>query len=91
MVDEIVHPGGFAIANNCSVREPVLAQAIVDHTPMAFGTFELVVNNAVIPRDKTFENTEFKNFQAAPGLHLLGASYVNVRMGLSLRPSNGGG
>ncbi len=76
VVDEIVDAGGIAIANTCSVAEPQQAQAIVDDAVTAFGTVDIVVNNAGILRDKTFANVTFENFQAVLDVHLMGSVYV---------------
>ncbi|HNE35079.1 MAG TPA: SDR family NAD(P)-dependent oxidoreductase, partial [Microthrixaceae bacterium] len=53
VVDEIVAAGGEAVANHDSVATPEGGKAIVDAAVEAFGTVDIVINNAGILRDKT--------------------------------------
>lgn len=76
VVDEIVAAGGVAIANTCSVSDAAEARGIVDDAITAFGTVDIVVNNAGILRDKTFANVTLENFQAVLDVHLMGAVHV---------------
>lgn len=76
VVDEIVAAGGVAIANTGSVAIEKEARGIVNAAIDAFGTVDIVVNNAGILRDKTFANGTMENFRAVLDVHLMGAVYV---------------
>ncbi|MEM7366460.1 MAG: SDR family NAD(P)-dependent oxidoreductase [Pseudomonadota bacterium] len=76
VVDEIVADGGIAVANTGSVAIEQEARSVVDTAIEAFGTIDIVVNNAGILRDKTFANGTMDNFRAVLDVHLMGAVYV---------------
>lgn len=75
-VDEIVSLGGTAVANTNTVAEFESAQCIIEDAVSAFGTVDIVVNNAGILRDKTFTNMTMENFHAVMDVHLMGSVYV---------------
>ncbi|MDK1023513.1 MAG: SDR family NAD(P)-dependent oxidoreductase [Gammaproteobacteria bacterium] len=76
VVKEIIRLGGEAIANTASVAEVEGAQSIIDAAVDAYGTVDIVVNNAGILRDKTFANMTLENFRAVMDVHLMGTVYV---------------
>ena len=76
VVDEIVADGGVAIANTGSVAIEQEARGIIDTAMEAFGTVDIVINNAGILREKTFANGTMDNFRAILDVHLMGAVYV---------------
>jgi len=76
VVAEIEAAGGTAIANYDSVSEPASAAAIVEGALMAFGTVDIVINNAGFLRDKSFEKIELADFDAVLKVHLQGGVYV---------------
>jgi NAD(P)-dependent dehydrogenase (short-subunit alcohol dehydrogenase family) len=76
VVDEIVAAGGEAVANHDSVSTPEGGKAIVDTAVEAFGTVDIVINNAGILRDKTFHNMTPDLLEPVIAVHLLGAFYV---------------
>lgn len=76
VVDEIRQAGGEAIANTASVVDEKGAQSITDDALEAFGTIDIVVNNAGILRDKTFGNVTLENFKAVFDVHLMGSVLV---------------
>src|SRR5687767_15484958 len=51
VVAEIVASGGEAIANGASVADKAGAQSIVDDAVKAFGTVDILINNAGVLRD----------------------------------------
>jgi NAD(P)-dependent dehydrogenase (short-subunit alcohol dehydrogenase family) len=75
-VDEITAAGGEAVASYDSVATPEGGAAITQTALDAFGTVDIVINNAGILRDKSFVNLEFENLQAVLDVHLMGAFYV---------------
>ncbi len=76
VVDEITAAGGEAVADHNSVATVDGGQAIVQAALDAFGTVDIVINNAGILRDKTFHNMTPELVEAVIGVHLLGAFYV---------------
>ena len=75
-VDEIKAAGGEAVANYDSVATPEGGAAITQTALDAFGTVDIVINNAGILRDKSFANLAVPDIRAVIDVHLLGAFYV---------------
>ena len=76
VVDEIKAAGGQAVANYDSVAEAKSAANIVRTAVDAFGTVDIVVNNAGVLRDKTFHNMTTEDFDFVVKVHFLGTAYV---------------
>lgn len=76
VVEEINSAGGKAIANKASVSDRAGAQSIVDDALNAFGTIDIVVNNAGILRDKSFKNMTLDEFDLVLDVHMRGTAYV---------------
>jgi NAD(P)-dependent dehydrogenase (short-subunit alcohol dehydrogenase family) len=77
VVDEIVEGGGEAVANYDSVSTRDGGAAIVQTALDAYGTVDIVVNNAGILRDKSFANMTLDEVDAVLDVHLKGAFYVS--------------
>jgi len=73
---EINDLGGEAVADTNSVATPDGGKAIVQTALDAFGTVDIVVNNAGILRDKTFHNMTPELLEPVIDVHLKGAFYV---------------
>jgi NAD(P)-dependent dehydrogenase (short-subunit alcohol dehydrogenase family) len=73
---EINDLGGEAVADTNSVATPEGGKAIVQTAVDAFGTVDIVVNNAGILRDKTFHNMTPELLEPVIDVHLKGAFYV---------------
>jgi NAD(P)-dependent dehydrogenase (short-subunit alcohol dehydrogenase family) len=76
VVDEIKAAGGEAIANYDSVSSREGGQSIIESALGAFGTVDIVVNNAGILRDKSFANMTLDEVDAVVDVHLRGGFYV---------------
>ena len=76
VVQEIIDLGGEAVADTNSVATPQGGEAIVKTALDAFGTVDIVVNNAGILRDKSFHNLDQSMIESVIQVHLLGAFYV---------------
>ena len=76
VVEEITAAGGVAIANKASVSDRDGAKSIVDDAVAAFGSVDIVVNNAGILRDKSFKNMTLDEFDLVIDVHLRGSAYV---------------
>src|ERR1700751_5194429 len=77
VVEEIKAAGGQAVANYDSVATPEGARAIVNTALDAFGTVDIVVNNAGIIRYKKFLEHTPEDFAANLAVHLSGSFYVS--------------
>ena len=75
VVEEIKALGGQAIANGGSVSDRAGAQSIVKDTVAAFGTVDILINNAGILRDKSFVKMSLDDFELVVKVHLLGSVY----------------
>jgi NAD(P)-dependent dehydrogenase (short-subunit alcohol dehydrogenase family) len=76
VVDEIRQLGGEAVSDSHSVSTPEGGEAIVQTAIDAFGSVDIVVNNAGILRDKTFQNMTPELLNPVLDVHLKGAFYV---------------
>lgn len=76
VVEEIKKLGGEAIANGASVADRKGAESIVADAVKAFGTVDILINNAGILRDKSFSKVSLEDFELVLNVHLLGAVYV---------------
>ncbi|HJW69439.1 MAG TPA: SDR family oxidoreductase [Candidatus Binatia bacterium] len=75
VVAEIEALGGTAIANGGSVSDREGAQSIVRDAMQAFGTVDILINNAGILRDKSFAKMPLDDFELVLKVHLLGSVY----------------
>ena len=73
---EINDLGGEAVADTNSVATPEGGAAIVQSAVDAFGTVDIVINNAGILRDKTFHNMTPELLNPVIDVHLRGAFFV---------------
>lgn len=76
VVEEIRAAGGEAVASYDSVAERDSAAAIVRTAIDAFGSADIVINNAGIVRDKSFHKMTLDDFEFVVKVHLLGSAYV---------------
>jgi NAD(P)-dependent dehydrogenase (short-subunit alcohol dehydrogenase family) len=77
VVKEIEAAGGEAVANHDSVATPEGGAAIVQTALDAFGTVDIVINNAGILRDKSFLKIPPADFDILLDVHLRGAFHVS--------------
>ena len=73
---EITGRGGAAVAETSSVATPDGGQSIVGAALDAFGSIEIVVNNAGQLRTGAFEDVPVETFQEILDTHLAGAFHV---------------
>jgi len=90
VVEEITALGGEAVADTNSVATPEGGEAIVSTAVEAFGTVDIVVNNAGILRDKSFHNLDQAMIESVISVHLLGAFYVTLPAFRIMREKNYG-
>lgn len=77
VVNEIVAAGGEALANYDSVSTREGGAAIIESALEAYGTVDIVINNAGILRDKSFANMTLDEVEAVLDVHLKGGFYVS--------------
>ncbi len=77
VVEEIKASGGEAVASYDSVSTREGGEAIVQTALDAFGSVDVVVNNAGILRDKSFANMTLDEVDAVLDVHLRGAFHVS--------------
>jgi len=68
--------GGEAVASHDSVATHEGGAAIVQTALDAYGTVDIVINNAGILRDRAFANVALEDLRAVLDVHLLGAFHV---------------
>ena len=76
VVAEIKAAGGESVANYDNVATPEGGENIVNTAVKAFGTVDILINNAGILRDKSFLKMEPENWDAVMNVHLYGAYCV---------------
>ncbi len=76
VVAEITAAGGKAVANYDSVADRAGAANIVQAAVDAFGTVDILINNAGIVRDKSFHKMDLDDFEFVLRVHLLGSVFV---------------
>jgi NAD(P)-dependent dehydrogenase (short-subunit alcohol dehydrogenase family) len=77
VVKEIREAGGEAVANHDSVMTPDGGAAIVQTAIDAYGTVDVVVNNAGFLRDKSFAKLPPEDLASIIDVHLKGAFFVS--------------
>ena len=75
VVDEIRAAGGEAVANYDSVATEEGGRNIIKTALDAFGTVDILINNAGNVRDKTLAKMDLADFRALVDVHLMGAVY----------------
>ncbi len=85
VVDEIKALGGQAVPNYDNVADAQGGENITRTAIDAFGKVDILINNAGILRDKTFNKMEEENWDTVMAVHLRGAfcvtkpAFVNMR------------
>src|SRR5262249_57814927 len=75
VVAEIKALGGEAVANGGAVADREGARSIVRDAVEAYGTVDILINNAGILRDKSFAKMPLDDFELVLRVHLLGSVY----------------
>jgi NAD(P)-dependent dehydrogenase (short-subunit alcohol dehydrogenase family) len=75
VVNEIKAAGGEAVASYDSVASEEGGRNIIKTALDAFGTVDILINNAGNVRDRSFANMALDDFRALIDVHLMGAVY----------------
>ena len=73
VVAEIEAAGGTAMANGASVTDVDEVNAMIAATMEKWGRIDILINNAGILRDKSFQKMEIEDFATVMDVHVLGA------------------
>ena len=87
---EIVELGGVAVADTHTVATPEGGEAVVRTALDAFGRVDIVINNAGILRDKTFQNMTPELLDPVIDVHLKGAFNVTRPAWIQMRTQSYG-
>ena len=75
VVEEITASGGEAVANYDTVATEEGGQRVIQTALDAFGTVDILINNAGNVRDKSFAKMNLDDFRSLIDVHLMGAVY----------------
>ncbi len=75
VVEEITTSGGEAVANYDTVATEEGGKRIIQTGLDAFGTVDILINNAGNVRDKSFAKMDLDDFRSLIDVHLMGAVY----------------
>jgi NAD(P)-dependent dehydrogenase (short-subunit alcohol dehydrogenase family) len=90
VVDEIKELGGSAVPNYDNVATAAGGENIVKTAIDAFGKVDILINNAGILRDKTFNKMDEENWDTVLNVHLRGAYCVSRPAFLNMRENGYG-
>lgn len=71
---EIVAAGGQALSVQASVTNEAEVAAMVDAATQAWGSIDILINNAGVLRDKSFAKMDISDFRLVVDVHLMGAA-----------------
>lgn len=74
----ITQSGGRAIANHDSVTNPEAGERIVDQALEAFGSVDILINNAGNLRDRSLSRITVEDVHAVVNVHLIGAFHLTL-------------
>ena len=75
VVEEITAAGGEAVANYDTVATEEGGKRVIQTALDAFGTVDILINNAGNVRDKSFAKMDLDDFRSLIDVHLMGAVY----------------
>lgn len=90
VVAEIREAGGDAMANGSSVADFASVEDMVKKTMDKWGRIDILINNAGILRDKTFQKMSIEDFRLVVDVHLMGSVYCTKAVWEIMREQNYG-
>lgn len=85
VVEEIEAAGGTAMANGGSVTDFAQMEEMVAKTKEAWGSIDVLINNAGILRDKSFAKMSMDDFKIVIDVHLNGSANVTKAVWETMR------
>lgn len=76
VADEIRASGGEASTHSCDLSDSAQARATAEKIQKSFGAVDILINNAGIPAPRTFEDTDFADWDEVIGVNLSGVFYL---------------
>ena len=90
VVEEITAAGGEAVANYDTVATEEGGKRVIQTALDAFGTVDILINNAGNVRDKSFAKMDLEDFRSLIDVHLMGAVYCTHAAWPSMREKSFG-
>jgi len=90
VVGEISDAGGAATAYAASVADNDQVEAMVQEIMSKWGRVDILINNAGILRDKTFQKMSLDDFRQVIDVHLMGSVYCSKAVWETMREQNYG-
>ena len=90
VVEEITAAGGEAVANYDTVATEESGKRVIQTALDAFGTVDILINNAGNVRDKSFAKMDLEDFRSLIDVHLMGAVYCTHAAWPSMREKSFG-
>ena len=90
VVADIVAAGGQAIANAANVTDIIQVEAMAQHAMDTWGRIDILINNAGVLRDKTFQKMSMDEFRLVVDVHLIGAANCTKAVWEIMRGQNYG-
>ncbi len=90
VVADIVAAGGQAIANAANVTDMIQVEAMAQHAMDTWGRIDILINNAGVLRDKTFQKMSMDEFRLVVDVHLIGAANCTKAVWEIMRGQNYG-
>ena len=81
--------GGAASVYPCDVSDSAQARATASQIQDDFGTVDILVNNAGIPAPRSFEETDYSDWDAVIGVNLSGVFYLTRALWDCLKRADG--
>lgn len=89
-VTDILSEGGKAVASRHDITTPEGGQGLIDAAAQAFGTLDILINNAGFLRPGLFDNMQMSEVSEIVGVHLLGAFHTTLPAWRIMREKNYG-
>jgi NAD(P)-dependent dehydrogenase (short-subunit alcohol dehydrogenase family) len=90
VVEEIEAAGGEAIAHGANVANFAQVEDMVKSAMASWGRVDILINNAGILRDKTFQKMSMEDFRLVIDVHLMGSAHCTKAVWETMRDQSYG-